>query len=90
MGVDAILLYEYVGCVRETPLQRAVRIAGGQSQLARRIGGKVRQGYVWKWLRRGRPPAERVLAIERATEGQVTRYELRPDIYGSAPEGTNR
>jgi DNA-binding transcriptional regulator YdaS (Cro superfamily) len=76
--------------VRETPLQKAVRIAGGQSQLARGIGGKVRQGYVWKWLRRGWVPAEQVLAIERATEGQVTRYELRPDIYGSEPEGTNR
>lgn len=28
-----------------------------------------------------RTPAERVLAIEKATGGKVTRYELRPDIY---------
>lgn len=28
-----------------------------------------------------RIPAERVLAVEHATGGEVTRYELRPDIY---------
>lgn len=28
-----------------------------------------------------RIPAERVLAIEEATGSNVTRYELRPDIY---------
>jgi DNA-binding transcriptional regulator YdaS (Cro superfamily) len=69
----------------ETPLEKAVRITGGQSQLARRIGGKVRQGYVWKWLRRGYAPAEHALAIERATQGAVTRYELRPDVFGPSP-----
>jgi DNA-binding transcriptional regulator YdaS (Cro superfamily) len=26
-------------------------------------------------------PPERVLAIERATGGKVTRHQLRPDIY---------
>lgn len=28
-----------------------------------------------------RIPAERVLAVEHVTGGEVTRYELRPDIY---------
>jgi len=33
-------------------------------------------------LRGDRPlPAKRVIAIERATGGKVTRYELRPDLY---------
>jgi DNA-binding transcriptional regulator YdaS (Cro superfamily) len=26
-------------------------------------------------------PAERVLDLERATNGKVTRHELRPDLY---------
>ena len=62
------------------PLQRAVEILGGQSALARACG--VTQGHVWYWLRKGKQvPAEHVLDIERATSGEVTRYELRPDIY---------
>jgi len=40
----------------------------------------VDQRYVWNWLTRGLP-VERVLAVESAVDGQVTRHELRPDIY---------
>lgn len=63
-------------------IESAVAIAGSQSELARRIG--VRQGYVWKWLRSGRIPAERVIAIEAATG--ISRHELRPDIYPIADQ----
>ncbi|CAK0741312.1 Helix-turn-helix domain-containing protein [Gammaproteobacteria bacterium] len=35
---------------------------------------------VRKWERAG-VPAERVLPIVRATQGRVTPYELRPDLY---------
>jgi len=59
-------------------LRKAVKIAGSQSELARRMG--VDQRYVWNWLTRGLP-VERVLAVESAVDGQVTRHELRPDIY---------
>lgn len=31
-------------------LQEAIDRAGGQTALARLIGGKVRQGHVWYWL----------------------------------------
>lgn len=65
--------------LQETAIEKAVRIAGGQSALAAEIGGKVRQGYVWKWLKAGRVPPPYVLAVERATG--VPRHELRPDIY---------
>lgn len=64
-------------------LKNAVAIAGSQSELARRIG--VRQGYIWKWLRSKKVPAERCVAIERATNGAVSRYALRPDVFGPAP-----
>lgn len=70
-------------------LRRAVVKAGGQSALARACG--VKQGHVWHWLNKSRSvPADYVLIIEAATGGAVTRYELRPDIFGesaNAPRG---
>jgi DNA-binding transcriptional regulator YdaS (Cro superfamily) len=65
-----------------TPLERAAEIVGGQTALAKRIG--TSQGQVWWWINRSRhrrAPAEFVLPIEAATDGQVPRYELRPDLY---------
>mgnify|MGYP000884337945 CR=1 FL=1 len=62
-----------------TPLQRAVDLAGSQTELARRIG--VQQAHVWNWLNRskGKVPGEHVIPIEKATG--VSRHELRPDLY---------
>lgn len=67
--------------MNRTALETAIAIAGSQSALARRIG--VRQGYVWKWLRSKKVPAERCDAIERATG--VSRHLLRPDVFGPDP-----
>ena len=55
----------------------AIKIAGGQSALARAIGKS--QGHISVWLKRRYIPAEMVLPIERATG--VSRHLLRPDIY---------
>ncbi|REG85621.1 MULTISPECIES: transcriptional regulator [Gammaproteobacteria] len=67
-------------------LLRAINILGGQSALARSINTK--QQNVWFWLNKsGRVPAEFVLSIEQETKGQVTRSQLRPDIY---PEHTSK
>lgn len=68
-------------------LVRAVHIVGGQAPLARAIGSPVRQGHVWQWLNRaGRVvPGEHCIPIETATNGKVTRYDLRPDIFGDGP-----
>lgn len=61
-------------------LQRAIDHAGGQSALARKL--RVQQKHVWNWLNRQRQvPGGRVIDIERATDGAVTRHELRPDLY---------
>lgn len=70
-----------------TPLERAVEICTSQAELARRIGGNVKQAHVWNWLNSdsGLAPAEHCRAIETATDGEVTRYELRPDVFGPAP-----
>lgn len=71
-----------------TPIEKAVQLVGGQSALAISIQHKhpnVRQQHVWKWLRAKRVPLEYVPAIEQATGGQVTRYQLRPDFFGAEP-----
>lgn len=61
-------------------LATAVSIIGGQAQLARILG--VSQPNVWHWLHKAeRVPAEYVIKIEQATDGKVSRHELRPDIY---------
>lgn len=61
------------------PLSKAIEIVGGQAALARLVGVTVQA--VNQWVRKGRVPAERVIAIERATNGKIARHALRPDIY---------
>jgi DNA-binding transcriptional regulator YdaS (Cro superfamily) len=51
---------------------------GTQSALAKRLG--VSAYAVTKW-KKNQIPAERVLDIERACNGAVTRHDLRPDLY---------
>jgi TorA maturation chaperone TorD len=62
--------------LRDQGLERAIRSAGGVSELARRIG--IAQPSVSNW---NRVPAERVAAVEEATG--VSRAVLRPDIFGT-------
>jgi DNA-binding transcriptional regulator YdaS (Cro superfamily) len=58
-------------------IQLAIDAAGGVLQLAKLC--KVSYQAVQKWQAAGRPPAERVLEIERVTS--ISRHDLRPDIY---------
>lgn len=64
---------------KATPLEQAVRIAGSQSALARRVG--VSQQYISKIIRKkgGRVPAELVVPISDVTG--IPRQVLRPDLY---------
>lgn len=51
-----------------------------QTDLARLIS--VPAQLMWQWARGKRPvPIERCVAIERATDGAVTRQDLRPDDW---------
>lgn len=65
--------------MRDPGLDEAIRVAGGVSELARRLG--ISQPSVSNW---NRIPAERVLDVEAATG--IERMVLRPDLY-SAPGG---
>lgn len=60
-------------------IQRAANAAGGQSALARLLD--VKPQAVQRWCATGIVPANRVLDIERVIKGEVSRNELRPDLY---------
>lgn len=72
-----------------TALDRAIEACGSQAELARRIG--LAQQYVnnWKTRSSGRVPGEHCIKIEQATEGKVTRYDLRPDVFGVPAQPSN-
>lgn len=66
-------------------LAKAVKKAGGQTELANLINAK--QQNVWQWLHRdGKASAKFVAKISSATG--VPCHELRPDIF-PAPEPAN-
>jgi DNA-binding transcriptional regulator YdaS (Cro superfamily) len=69
-------------------LDRAIAILGTQKALAEALG--VSREAINAYRKLGRAPAERCLDIETATHGLVTRYQLRPDIYGAAPAAAAR
>lgn len=65
----------------EAPIQEAIRIAGSQTALAKIVG--VSQAAVSKWSLGGAVSAKNAISIERATSGQISAADLRPDIFGS-------
>lgn len=70
-----------------TPVERAIVAvsgpsgAGGQSKLAELLG--ISAQAVQQWVDSGMVPPRRVLDVERITG--ISRFELRPDIYGDPP-----
>lgn len=71
---------------RDEALTRAIDAAGGTAALARFIcensGSSITSQAISQWRR---CPVERTPIVERACRGVVTRYDLRPDIFGEAP-----
>lgn len=65
-------------------LDRAIDVFGTQEALAASLG--IRSPSISEWRKRGQVPAERCIAIETACSGAVTRYELRPDVFGEPPK----
>tara|TARA_R110000824_G_scaffold323403_2_gene510318 strand:+ start:149 stop:376 length:228 start_codon:yes stop_codon:yes gene_type:complete len=61
-------------------LDKVIEIIGSQSALARKL--KLQQPSINSWKLRGKIPAEKCLMIERIVKGAVTRYEMRPDVFG--------
>jgi len=63
----------------EEALDKAIEIIGGQTTIARHLGITYQSVHGWTVC-----PADRVLDLERLTEAQVTRYQLRPDVFTRA------
>ena len=64
-------------------IRRAVALAGSQSALADQIG-LSQQGVSYLLNDAPQVSAEVAIAIHRATGGQVSKEELRPDIFEGA------
>jgi DNA-binding transcriptional regulator YdaS (Cro superfamily) len=61
-------------------LRQAKVILGSQAAVARIVG--VEQPSVHYILAKAeKVPAEWCIPIEKATDGQITRHQLRPDLY---------
>lgn len=55
-----------------------------QEEFGKMIG--VSQGLVWQWLEgRTRITAERAKEIDEKTGGEVSKHDLRPDVFGEVP-----
>ena len=61
-------------------LTKALSIVGGPAELARRLGELPQTVSAWDRRGKGRVPAGHCPLIERATCGQVSCEELRPDV----------
>jgi DNA-binding transcriptional regulator YdaS (Cro superfamily) len=64
--------------IRLAACKTAVLQAGGNKAVAEKFG--ISRQAVGKWKK---VPSERVLVVEKASG--ISRYILRPDIYGKAP-----
>ena len=62
-------------------LERILDLLGGYAAVGRSL--EITTSAVHQWRK---VPAEHCLTLEVATQGQVTRYEMRPDIFGPAPD----
>ncbi|MEQ8507452.1 MAG: pyruvate, phosphate dikinase [Rhodospirillaceae bacterium] len=62
--------------MRDSALEQAISAAGGTASLARSINVTPQAISQWE-----RVPAERVIAVEEATGGKISRSDLRPDLY---------
>jgi DNA-binding transcriptional regulator YdaS (Cro superfamily) len=61
-------------------IAKAIEILGSQTALAEACG--VKQSHVWNWLNRDKViRLENALLVERATNGKVTKEQIRPDLY---------
>lgn len=68
----------------ETGIERAVRLAGSQTALAKSLC--VTPQAVQKWVSQGCVPSEHCRTIEGLFPDSVSRYELNPAVFGSREE----
>lgn len=64
-------------------VQEAIRIAGSQGKLAKRLGIS-QQGVSYLLNSAKRVPAEIAVAIDSFTGGEISKEKLRPDLFRGA------
>lgn len=70
-------------------IEKAVEIAGNQTALARAIG--CTSVFVHEMLHGKKSVSAKLcIPIENAVNGAVTRYDLRPDVFGEDPGKAKR
>jgi DNA-binding transcriptional regulator YdaS (Cro superfamily) len=65
-------------------LRRAVELFGSENRLAAALG--ISQQNLNRAVRRGRVSPQLAIAIQKATGGNVTASELRPDLWRRAQD----
>lgn len=63
-----------------SPIHRAIALFGSEAKLAAAVG--VKQPSINAAKRANRVSAELAARIHKATNGTVSREELRPDLFG--------
>ncbi|EGI73238.1 hypothetical protein PH505_av00680 [Pseudoalteromonas distincta] len=64
--------------MKQSNIEKAVKIIGGQTKLGKKLG--VSQGSVWDWMNKfGQAPAKYITRISELTNGQVTVADLLAD-----------
>lgn len=58
-------------------VREAADVVGGIGKLADALG--IARQNLNRW---DKVPAERVIPIERATQGRIPRHRIRPDLFG--------
>lgn len=77
----------------ESALDRAVRLAGGQAGLKRRLteaGESISQQAIGLWLKKGQIGKDWALPVARAIDFQVTPHELDGRAYPNPFDGLPR
>lgn len=74
---------------KKSPLRKIVELVDGVGVLAAFF--KISSAAVSQWLRNNRVPSDRCLQLEQAQihflgRVVVSRYEMRPDIFGPPPK----
>jgi DNA-binding transcriptional regulator YdaS (Cro superfamily) len=70
--------------MKNEALDKACDVMGSQEALAKALG--IRSPSISEWRKREQVPAERCRDVEKVTRGQVTRHDLRPDLYSEASD----
>jgi DNA-binding transcriptional regulator YdaS (Cro superfamily) len=60
-------------------LQAAINKAGSQAKLGKAVG--CTQNAIFQAKKRGAVTAEMAVAIEKATDGEIRKEQLRPDLF---------